>query len=92
MQRSRIRTLTTALVAAMVVTETIARLQGGLGARGGVYLAGDLIDMIGDLFDVDAFVKRYSDKGRLSDYVGEIPGFKATARDMEVIGLATLFD
>ena len=63
-----------------------------LGARGGVYLSGDLIDMIGDLFNVDAFVKRYSDKGRLSDYVGEIPVFKATARDMEVIGLATLFD
>lgn len=63
-----------------------------LGARGGVYLAGDLIDMIGDLFDVDAFVKRYTSKGRLSDYVSEIPVFKATARDMEVIGLATLFD
>ena len=63
-----------------------------LGARGGVYLAGDLIDMLGDLFDIDAFVKRYSAKGRLSDYVGEIPVFKATARDMEVIGLATLFD
>lgn len=63
-----------------------------LGARGGVYLAGDLLDMIGDLFDVPAFVKRYSDKGRLSTYVSEVPVFKATARDMEIIGLATLFD
>lgn len=63
-----------------------------LGARGGVYLSGDLIDMIGDLFNVDAFVKRYAAKGRLSGYVGEIPVFKTTARDIEVIGLATLFD
>ncbi|MDI7775924.1 glucokinase [Asticcacaulis sp. EMRT-3] len=63
-----------------------------LGARGGVYLSGDLLDMIGDLFDVEAFVKRYSDKGRLSGYVAEIPVFKPAAHDMEVIGLATLFD
>ena len=32
------------------------------------------------------------DKGRLSGYVAEIPVFRATAQDMEVIGLATLFD
>lgn len=63
-----------------------------LGARGGVYMSGDLIDMIGPLFDVDAFVARYRDKGRLSDYVAEIPVFKTTAPDIEVIGLATLFD
>ncbi len=63
-----------------------------LGARGGVYLSGDLIDMLGDLFDADLFVKRYRDKGRLSHYVSEIPVFKTLAPDMEVIGLATLFD
>ncbi len=63
-----------------------------MGARGGVYLAGDLLDMIGDLFDADAFVARYRAKGRLSDYVSEIPVFRATAPDLEVIGLATLFD
>ena len=63
-----------------------------LGARGGVYLAGDLLDLIGDLFDVDAFVARYAAKGRLSAYVSEIPVYKVTAHDMEVIGLATLFD
>ena len=63
-----------------------------LGARGGVYLAGDLLDMIGDLFDVDAFVRRYRDKGRLSNYVSEIPVYRTLAPDMEIIGLATLFD
>jgi len=63
-----------------------------LGARGGVYLAGDLLDMIGDLFDVEAFVRRYGDKGRLSNYVSEIPVYRTLAPDMEIIGLATLFD
>jgi len=63
-----------------------------LGARGGVYLSGDLLDMIGDMFDIEAFVARYSAKGRLSGYVNEIPVFRTTATDMEIIGLATLFD
>ncbi|MBW8881245.1 MAG: glucokinase [Asticcacaulis sp.] len=63
-----------------------------LGARGGVYLAGELIETIGDQLDVELFVRRYMDKGRLADYVNEIPVYMATAKDMEVIGLATLFD
>jgi len=62
-----------------------------LGARGGVYLTGELLDLVGDLFDSEAFVKRYRDKGRLSGYVTDVPLFKVTAHDPEVIGLATLF-
>lgn len=63
-----------------------------MGARGGVYLTGDYLDMVGDLFNVEAFVARYRDKGRLSDYVSDIPVFRTLAPDLEVIGLATLFD
>jgi glucokinase len=62
------------------------------GSRGGIYLTGDYFDMLGDLFDTEAFVTRYQDKGRLSDYVRDIPVFRTLAPDMEVIGLATLFD
>jgi glucokinase len=62
-----------------------------LGARGGIYLTGELLDLLGDLFDTDAFVRRYCDKGRLSDYIRDVPLFKVTAHDPEVIGLATLF-
>ena len=62
-----------------------------LGARGGVYLTGELLELLGDLFDSEAFVKRYCDKGRLSGYVSDVPLFKVTAHDTEVIGLATLF-
>lgn len=63
-----------------------------LGARGGIYLTGDLMDLIGDLFDAEAFRKRYTDKGRLSGYVAEIPVYKTLANQLEIIGLATLFD
>lgn len=62
-----------------------------LGARGGVYLTGELLELVGDLFDAEAFVQRYRDKGRLSGYVSDVPLFKVTAHDTEVIGLATLF-
>ncbi|EGF91813.1 glucokinase family protein [Asticcacaulis biprosthecium C19] len=63
-----------------------------LGARGGIYLTGDLMDLIGDLFDADAFCQRYTAKGRLSGYVAEIPVYKTLANQLEIIGLATLFD
>ncbi len=48
--------------------------------------------MIGDLFDVPAFCRRYAEKGRLSGYVSEIPVYRTLTPDMEIIGLATLFD
>jgi glucokinase len=63
-----------------------------MGARGGIYLTGDLMDLLGDHFDADAFCRRYLYKGRLSNYVGEIPVYRTLARDLEIIGLATLFD
>ncbi len=65
-----------------------------LGARGGIYLTGDLMDLLAEagLVDTEAFARRYTDKGRLSDYVAEIPVFRTLADDLEIIGLATLFD
>ncbi len=64
-----------------------------MGARGGIYLTGALIDLLGDdLFDRAAFCERYADKGRLRQYISEIPVFRTRAPDLELIGLATLFD
>jgi glucokinase len=63
------------------------------GARGGIYLTGALMDLLCDgLFDRDAFVGRYADKGGLSDYVSRIPVYRTLAKDLELIGLATLFE
>ena len=63
-----------------------------LGARGGIYLTGDLMDLLGDLFDTGLFCKRYREKGRLSEFVVDIPVYQTQARDLEIVGLATLFD
>ena len=61
------------------------------GARGGVYLSGTLLDLLGDLFDHAVFSQRFHAKGRVSSYVRDIPVFKVTADDTEILGLSTLF-
>jgi len=63
-----------------------------LGARGGIYLTGDLMDLMAEVFDADAFCQRYTDKGRLSHFISEIPVYRTDAKDLEIIGLQTLFD
>lgn len=63
-----------------------------MGTSGGVYLTGALLDMIGDLFDPEVFTTRYLDKGPRSGYVADIPVFRTRAADMELAGLATLYD
>jgi glucokinase len=62
-----------------------------VGARGGVYLAGSFFTLVGDLFDVDAFAARFTDKGRLSDMLSAVPVFLVAAAEPEMIGLSTLF-
>jgi len=63
-----------------------------MGADGGVYLTGALLDMIGDLFDEDIFRARYLDKGPRSNYVSAVSVFRTKAADMELAGLATLYE
>ncbi len=62
------------------------------GARGGVYLSGELLDLLDDLFDYDVFAQRFRDKGRVSSYVRDIPVFKVIAPDIELVGISTLFE
>ncbi|ESQ79207.1 glucokinase [Asticcacaulis sp. YBE204] len=61
------------------------------GARGGVYLAGELIHIVEGLFTWTEFADRVADKGRLHGYVKDIPIYVIKARDIELIGLSTLF-
>lgn len=63
-----------------------------LGARGGIYLSGGLIELIGDLMDNNVFAQRFCDKGRLSNYLREVPVYKITIAEPEIIGLTTLFN
>lgn len=63
-----------------------------LGARSGVCLTGALIDMIGDDFDTATFVDRFHDKGPRSGYLKEIPVYRTQTNNLELKGLATLFE
>ena len=63
-----------------------------MGATGGVYLTGALLDMMGDVFDMARFSARYGDKGPLSGFVRDIPVFRTQASELEIRGLATLYD
>jgi len=62
------------------------------GARGGVFLAGSFFTLVGDLFDAEAFVARFTDKGRLRDMLRATPIAIVTAAEPEMIGLSTLFN
>lgn len=82
--------------------EAVDTMTGWLGAMAsdvaliigasGVYLTGALLDMLGDLFKADIFARRYLGKGPLEPYVSRIPVFRTEAENMELIGLATLYD
>lgn len=84
-----------ALEAVGMVTDWLAAMASDIalimGARGGIYLTGALLDLLDDLFDAERFCRGYVNKGGLTEYVSEIPVFRTTARQMEITGLATLF-
>ncbi len=61
------------------------------GAHGGVYLSGALLEEIGPMIDAEAFSRRYTDKGRLSQYVADVPVYHFTLADQMIRGLSTLF-
>jgi glucokinase len=63
-----------------------------MSATSGIYLAGALMDVIGDTFDVDTFAARFTDNPAFSRFLGRIPVWRTAVTDMELIGLATLFD
>lgn len=62
------------------------------GARSGIYLSGDVIDELGDHFKTDIFKQRFTDKGRMSHYVADVPVYRTRCDELELIGLSTLFD
>ena len=57
-----------------------------------VYLTGALLDMMGDLFNAEIFRACYLDKGPRTAYITAVPVFRTRATDMELAGLATLFE
>ncbi len=62
------------------------------GARGGVYLAGGVIPRLGPLFDLRAFRRRFTDKGRYRDWLAAIPTYLILHPHQTMVGLAHYLD
>lgn len=61
-----------------------------LGARGGVYLAGGIINRWGNIFDAALFREGFEAKGRFRDYLARIPTWVITDPFPAFKGLSTL--
>lgn len=62
-----------------------------IGARGGVYLTGELMELLDDLIDRAHFQQTFCHKGRLTSYLEDVPIYVIKSRECEFKGLATLF-
>lgn len=62
------------------------------GARGGVYLAGGVLEGLGRAFDRAGFLARFDGKGRMSGYVAAIPVARIVAPDASLRGAASRLD
>jgi glucokinase len=58
------------------------------GARGGAYISGGIAPRMIDRLQSGAFRARFEDKGRLSDYVADIPTFLITHPYAAMVGAA----
>lgn len=83
---------------ALETIRTFCRLLGGvagnavltMGATGGVYLAGGVLQKLATLFDADAFRAGFTAKGRFSDYVARVPVLRITHPQPALLGAAAL--
>lgn len=62
------------------------------GARGGVVLGGGILPKIENLFRNSDFVNRYTDKGRMTGYIGDVPVKMMIRDDAALYGAAAFFD
>lgn len=60
------------------------------GARGGVYIAGGIAPKLGDFVARSAFRASFERKGRLKDYLAEIPTFVILRESPALLGAASL--
>jgi glucokinase len=62
------------------------------GARGGVYVSGGIAPRVADRLAAGGFRRRFEDKGRLSDYVRDIPTYLIVHPYAALVGSARLLE
>ena len=60
------------------------------GARGGLYLTGGVLSGLGAAFEPARFLKRFTDKGRFSGYLADVPVRRITHAQPGLLGLTAL--
>jgi glucokinase len=61
-----------------------------LGARGGVYLTGGILPGLRRELEASSFREAFEDKGRMREYLGQIPCYLVLAQDPAFVGLAAM--
>lgn len=61
-----------------------------LGARGGVYIGGGVVPKMIEVFDIEHFIERFLDKGRLRDYVEPVPVSLVLNTQIALVGAAAI--
>ncbi len=69
-----------------------ANLALTLGALGGVYIGGGIVPRLGPLFERSSFRQRFEDKGRMSDYLRQIPTYVIQAPEATFLGASAILD
>ena len=63
-----------------------------LGARGGLYIGGGIVPLLGEAFDATLFRQRFEEKGRFKDYLSSIPSWIITASTPALVGASRALD
>ncbi|CDG83624.1 glucokinase [Janthinobacterium agaricidamnosum] len=61
-----------------------------LGALGGIYIGGGIVPRLGPLFAQSQFRARFEQKGRLNDYLAQIPTYLIIAELPTFLGIAAI--
>ncbi|NBQ90098.1 MAG: glucokinase [Betaproteobacteria bacterium] len=69
-----------------------ANLALTLGARGGIYIGGGIVPRLGNYFERSPFRQRFEDKGRMSDYVRQIPTYVIQSPEATFLGASAILD
>jgi len=63
-----------------------------LGSEGGVYIGGGIVPRLGDWFERSNFREQFAAKGRMSEYLANIPTYVIVAKYPALIGAASLLN
>lgn len=63
-----------------------------LGAKGGIYIGGGIVPKLGNFFENSSFRESFDAKGRLHDYLKDIPVFVIKTKNPALLGISQAFE